>query len=115
MFPRRTPGIKANVIYCFFGRAPRKFETPQALVLFFSPAEVQSFSASFGQIPYRFEHGKVVGAKLLQSLIRSAKFIDRMPAQLKKYGGRVRTFWAFDQNNKTKTGPNYMLLNIYKK
>jgi hypothetical protein len=106
MSPRRTRRIKPNVIYCFFGRAPRKFETPQALIFSFGPAEVQSFGASFGQIPYRFEHDKVIGAKLLQPFIRSAKFVDRMPTQLKKYGGCNGAFLAFDENNKAKTRAN---------
>src|SRR5438874_12255460 len=115
MFPGRTRRIEARVIYCFFGRAPRKFETPQALIFFFGPAEVQSFSASLGQIPYCVEHGEVIGAKLLQPFIRSAKLIDRVPPQLKKYGGRNGAFLAFDENNKPKTRADYMSLNVYKK
>jgi len=106
MFPRRTCRIKANVIYGFFRRAPGKFEASQALIFSIGPPEVQSCSASLGQIPYRFEHGKVIGAKLLQPLIRSAKFIDRMPPQPKKHGGRNGAFLGFDENNKPKTGAN---------
>src|SRR5438874_6242723 len=101
MFPGRTRRIEASVIYCFFGRAPRKFETPQALIFFVGPAEVQSFSASLGQMLYCFKHGEVIGAQLLQSFIRSAKFINRMVPQLKKYGGGDGAFLTFDENNKT--------------
>src|SRR6266481_505950 len=106
MFPRRACRIKANVIYCFFGRAPRKFKTPQALIFSFGPAEVQSLSASLGQIPYRFKHGEVIGAQLLQPFVRSAKFINRMAPQLKKHGGCDGGFLKFYENNKPKTGAN---------
>src|SRR5438067_9431179 len=115
MFPGRTRRIEASVIYCFFGRAPRKFDTAQALIFFFGPAEVQSFSASLGQILYCFKHGQVIGAKLLEPFIRSAKFIDRVAPQFKKHGGRDGAFLAFDENNKPQTGANQMPLNIYKK
>jgi len=106
MLPKPARHFKTSVAYFFFRRAPRKFETPQALIFSFGPAEVQSFSPSLGQIPYRFEHGKVIGAKLLQPFIRSAKFVDCMPPQLKKHGGRDGAFLAFDENNKPQTGAN---------
>jgi len=106
MFPRRTRRIKASVTYCFFGRTPRKFETPQALIFCVGPPEVQYFSAFLGQIPYCFKHGEVIGAKLLQPVIGRAKFIDGMAPQLKKYGGRDGASLTFDENNKPQTGAN---------
>src|SRR5437667_12305481 len=101
MGPRPARHFKASVAYFFFSRAPRKFETAQALIFFVGPAEVQSFSASLGQMLYCFKHGEVIGAQLLQSFIRSAKFINRMVPQLKKYGGGDGAFLTFDENNKT--------------
>src|SRR5438552_17496666 len=106
MFPRGAGRIKASVIYFFFGRAPRKFETPQALIFSFGPAEVQNFSTSFGQISYCCKHGKVIGAKLQQPLIRSAKYIDGMPPQPKKHGDRDGLFLGFDEKNKPTTRAN---------
>src|SRR6266403_3852798 len=103
MLPRSARHFKASVTYFFFGRAPRKFKTPQTFIFSFGPAEVQSLSASLGQIPYRFKHGEVIGAQLLQPFVRSAKFINRMAPQLKKHGGRNRGFLTFYENNKPKT------------
>src|SRR5256886_16944746 len=106
MGPSPARHFKGSVAYFFFSRAPRKFETAQALIFFFGPAEVQSFSASLGQILYCFKHGQVIGAKLLQPFIRRAKFIDRVAPQLKKHGGGDGGFLIFDENNKPKTGAN---------
>src|SRR5207249_10983766 len=101
MLPRPARHFKASVAYFFFGRAPRKFKTPQALIFCFGPAEVQSFSAPLGQMPYCFKHGEVIGAQFLQSLIRSAKFINRMTPQFKKHSGCDGVLLTFDENNKT--------------
>ena len=104
--PRRARHFKTSVAHFFFSRAPRKFKTPQALIFSFGPAEVQSLSASLGQIPYRFKHGEVIGAQFLQPFVRSAKFLNRMAPQLKKHGGRDGGFLTFYENNKPKTGAN---------
>src|SRR5438128_1324857 len=106
MFPRPARHFKASVGYFFFSRAPRKFEALQTFIFFVGPAEVQSLSASLGQIPYRFKHGEVIGAQLLQPFVRSAKFINRMAPELKKHGGRDGGFLTFYENNKPKTGAN---------
>src|SRR5436305_3780671 len=106
MFPRPARHFKASVGYFFFSRAPRKFEALQTFIFSFGPAEVQSLSASLGQIPYRFKHGEVIAAQLLQPFVRSAKFVDCMPPQLKKHGGRDGAFLTFDENNKPETGAN---------
>jgi hypothetical protein len=63
---------------------------------------MQSFGAPLRQGPYSFKHCEVIGAKFLQSLIRSAKFIDRMPPQPKKYSGGNGVFLTLDENNKSK-------------
>src|SRR5438105_15243457 len=106
MLPKPARYFKTSVAYFFFRRAPRKFKTPQALIFSFGPAEVQSLSASLGQIPYRFKHGEVIGAQLLQPFVRSAKFINRMAPQLKKHGGRDGDFVTYYGNNRHTTGAN---------
>src|SRR5437763_4952162 len=115
MFPRPARHFKASVAYFFFNCAPREFEAPQTFISFIGPAEMQCFGALFRQIFYSFKYGEVVGAKFLRSLIRGAKFIDRVAPQLKEHGGRDGVFLKFDENNKPKTSANEMPLNVYKK
>src|SRR5438128_10857298 len=106
MLPRPARHFKASVAYFFFSRAPRKFKTPQTIILFVGPAEMQSFGAPLRQIFYSFKHGEIISAKFLQPFIRGAKFIDRMTPQLKKDGGRGRPFLTFNQDNKPVTSVN---------
>src|SRR6476646_11452831 len=81
-FPRVAPHFKTSIANFFVRRAPRKLEAAEPFVFFFGPAKMQDLGACVCQILYPFGHGEVIGAKLLQPFIGSAKFIDRMAPQL---------------------------------
>src|SRR4030095_12836148 len=114
-FPRATPYFKTSIANFFFRRAPRKLEAAETLVFFFGPAKMQDLGACVCQILYPFGHREVIGSKFLQSFIRGAKFIDRVPPEFEEYGRSERPLLTFDDHNKSITGTNYMPLNVNEK